>query len=118
MSSLNIVIQEVSPNVVATVTGSIDLTGLSSQFTAGVVDGIDGSGEIKFANSTLLRYGGMSSGVGNAFGSSNLTPGDTLSINNEFAFLSLVTSNPLLLVDSAYVSGTAISGTLTFNNKL
>ena len=117
MSSLNIVIEEVSPDVVATVTGSIDLTGLSSQFTTGVVSGIDGSGEIKFANSTLLRYGGMSSGVGNSFGTSTLTPGDTLLVNNEFAFLSLTTSNPLLLVDSAYVSGTAISGTLRFNNK-
>jgi len=123
MSSLNIVIQEVSTDVVATVSGAIDLTGLSSSFTQPVVDGINGGsagsgGELKFSNSTLTRYNGMSSGIAQGpFGNNQLTAGDTLSINNEFAFLNLISANPLLLVDSAYVSNTSISGTLTFLNK-
>jgi hypothetical protein len=123
MSSLNIVIQEVSTDVVATVSGAIDLTGLSSSFTQLVADGINGGsagsgGELKFSNSTLTRYDGMSSGIAQGpFGNNQLTAGDTLSINNEFAFLNLISANPLLLVDSAYVSNTSISGTLTFLNK-
>ena len=117
MSNLSISIVEVGADVVATVSGAIDLSGLTSSFTQGVVDGINGGGggELKFSNNTLTRYDGMASGVAQgAFGLNQLTPGDTLSINNEFAFLGLTSANPLLLVDSGYVSNTSISGTLTF----
>lgn len=120
MSNLSISIVEVGADVVATVIGAIDLSGLTIDTTQSVVDGINGGGggELKFSNSTLTRYNGMSSGLAQgAFGSNSLTAGDTLSINNEFAFLSLLTTNPLLLVDAAYTSGTAISGTLTFLSK-
>jgi hypothetical protein len=120
MSNLSISIVEVGSDVVATVSGAIDLSGLTIDVTQSVVDGINGGGggELKFSNSTLTRYDGMSSGVvQGAFGSNTLTPGDTLSINNEFAFISLISANPILLVDAAYVSNTSISGTLTFTGK-
>lgn len=120
MSNLSISIVEVGADVVATVSGAIDLSGLTVDVTQAVVDGINGGGggELKFSNSTLTRYNGMSSGVAQgAFGSNTLTPGDTLSINNEFAFLSLTTATPILLVDAGYTSNTAISGTLTFLSK-
>ena len=117
MSNLSISIVEVGADVVATVSGAIDLSGLTVDVTQAVVDGINGGGggELKFSNNTLTRYNGMSSGVAQgAFGSNTLTPGDTLSINNEFAFISLITANPILLVDAGYTSNTAISVTPAF----
>jgi hypothetical protein len=120
MSSLNIVIQEVSTDVVATVSGAIDLTGLSIDFTQLIADGINGGsagsgGELKFSNSTLTRYNGMSSGIAQGpFGNNQLTAGDTLSINNSINTFNFSSGILILSISSCAKPKTSFPKTFIF----
>ena len=121
MSNLIISIYESGPDVIASVSGEIDLTGLGSSGSQGGLEkGINGKSYVHFSESgtILTKYdSGISSGTGQAFGNEVFTTADLLSVNYEFAFINIDTITPDLLIDPTYVSNTPIDGTLVFQGK-
>jgi hypothetical protein len=105
-------ISQVGSNVVATGNGAIDLAGLTFAFNGGGSVGIDASiGYINAGSGSGDVYGGYT-GPAN-FGSGGFFPPDFTSGDS----VALSVSQNLLLVPTGYLSNTALSDSMTFNNE-
>lgn len=113
-AAVDIFINEVGGDVIATFSGSIDLTGASIVDNLGFFPGVNAQfPAVNFADSmTTLEGWGLTSfetfGPGNGtFNTADDQNGDLLVINNQTGFGEL-------FLDPAYVSGDFISGDFTF----
>jgi hypothetical protein len=110
--AFNETLQQVGSNVVATGSGAMDLTGLFFAFNGGgsvgiwanlgyILTGASGNGDVYggFTGPTNFGSGG--------FFSPNASSGDAVAMS---------ATQGLLLVPSGYVSGNALSDSMTFNN--
>lgn len=113
-AGLLITIKEVGPNVVATASGSLDMNGYtgnphSSVFTGGYVDPSQSAISVGagFVSEYTVGMSFPSLGTGGWEAADSRT-GDPVSVNGNWG---------ILLLPQGYVSGTALSGTATWNNK-
>src|SRR5262249_43717173 len=106
-----VTLKQMGANVMATGSGAINLTGLTFSSTENGVAGIRAStGDIIMVSGSSDLYTGFTGptnfGSGGTFGP-NTSNGDHVGIN----------SSSVLGVPAGYVSGNALSDTMTFNNS-
>lgn len=108
-------VQEVGPNVIATGSGSFDLTALSFVSLGLLPASIYGNiGQMAFGNASQAVYKGFTGPSSFATGASGLTFADTTS----GPAVALVAATGYFYLPSAYVSGTTLAAsTDVFNNR-
>jgi|SRR5215831_17255373 len=110
-----VTLEQVGANVVANGSGPIDLNGLMFEFTSNVGAGVEGSlGIINTGPQTLPSidvYGGFTGPT--SFGSG----GGFLADTGSGDFVVMQGFQFLLAVPQGYVSGSALSDSMTFNNQ-
>jgi PEP-CTERM motif len=116
-------ITQVGGDVVATASGAIDLTGLTQGLSGiilapGFVSPADGEAVVGANGASFDEYSGVSGPA--SFGPGSFTPGSSGSggpIGVDESSFNLIGQPPVLIVPLGYVSGTALSGSSTFDGQ-
>jgi len=111
--AFTVTLEELGSNVVATGSGTIDLTGLIFLSVGGVGGAAiaPNQGRFQLAGGSILNYTGLSGPT--SFGSGGFTLANSSSGD---AVGTLVFGSRVLFVPSGYLSGNPLSGTSTYNN--
>jgi hypothetical protein len=116
-------ITQVGDDVVAAASGAIDLTGLTQVLSGmilapGFVSPADGEAVVGANGAPFDEYSGVSGPA--SFGPGSFAPGSSGSggpIGVDESSFNLIGQPPVLIVPSGYVSGTALSGSWTFDGQ-
>src|SRR4051794_24185459 len=112
-ATVTVDVAQTGPNVVATATGSLNLTGLTNMGTFGLSEFVNPS--IAYIG---LGAGGSVTGYAGLTGPASFGPGGTTASSSfagtSFALNGASFVSPFVFVPVGYVSGSAISGTATW----